>query len=94
MHEHSSKWIGGQDVAASTLENAMLQLGSGAAAMATGHNAGVYNIKEHHKMASAGHWNKARVTMDREDVAVGIANQPRLASSIIRSGRLILNNKF
>ena len=48
MHEHSSKWIGGQDVAASTLENAMLQLGSGAAAMATGHTAGVYNIKEHH----------------------------------------------
>ena len=94
MHEHSSKWIGGQDVAASTLENAMLQLGSGASAMATGHNAGVYNIKEHHKMASAGEWNKARVTFDREDVAVGIANQPRLASSIIRSGRLILNNKF
>ena len=94
MHEHSSKWIGGQDVAASTLENAMLQLASSASTMALGHNAGVYNLKEHHKMTSAGEWNKARPTFDRENVAVGYASQPRLASSIIRSGRLILNNNF
>ena len=92
MHEHSSKWIGGQDVSATTLENAMLQLGSNASAHTL--NAGVYNLKEHQKMASAGEWNKARTTFDRENVAVGIANQPRLTSSIISSGRLILNNNF
>ena len=48
MHEHSSKWIGGQDVSATTLENAMLQLGSGASATAKAGHAGVYNLKEHH----------------------------------------------
>jgi len=94
MHEHSSKWIGGQDVSATTLENAMLQLGSGASATAKAGHAGVYNLKEHHKMASAGQWNMARPTMDREDAATGYANQPRLVNSVIPSGRLILNNNF
>ena len=92
MYEHSSKWIGGQDISASTLENAMLQLGSNASTHSG--NAGIYNLKEHQKMASAGQWNLSRPTFDREDVAVGIANQPRMVSSIIRSGRLMLNSNF
>ena len=42
MYEHSSKWIGGQDISASTLENAMLQLGSGASATAKAGHAAEY----------------------------------------------------
>ena len=92
MYQHSSKWIGGQDVSATTLENAMLQLGSSASTHSA--NAGVYNLKEHQKMASAGQWNVQTNTFTRETAITTTANQPNTASPIIRSGRLILNNNF
>ena len=92
MCQHSSKWIGGQDVSATTLENAMLQLGSSASTHSA--NAGVYNLKEHQKMASAGQWNVQTNTFTRETAITTTANQPNTASPIIRSGRLILNNNF
>ena len=92
MYEHSSRWIGGQDVSASTLENAMLQLGGGIGGRNI--NSGVYNLKEHQKMASAGLWDIKRPTYDRESRPVQIGSQPGTISPILRSGRLILNNIF
>ena len=92
MYEHSSRWIGGQDVSASTLENAMLQLGGGIGNRNI--NSGVYNLKEHQKMASAGLWDIKSPTYDRESRPTQIGSQPGTVSAIIRSGRLMLNNNF
>tara|TARA_B100001750_G_scaffold230425_1_gene226856 strand:- start:1395 stop:2798 length:1404 start_codon:yes stop_codon:yes gene_type:complete len=95
MHEHSSKWIGGQDVHAATLKDAMLQLGEGAQSVYAG-NAGVYNLKEHQKMASSGAWNThyAPTSSYRGQSVQGTSGQASLRSAIIRSGRLVINGNF
>jgi len=79
------------DVIATTLENAMLALGQSVNANA---NSGIYKINDVINMTKAGQWNIQTNTFDRENQITTTANQPNMASSIIRSGRMILNGNF
>jgi hypothetical protein len=79
------------DVTATTLENAMLQLGGSAS---NNVNSGVYKINDVTSMTKAGQWNVQTPTYDRENQITTIANQPNIISPVIRSGRMILNGNF
>jgi len=79
------------DVSATTLEQAMLQLGQGAN---TNANSGVYKINDVTNMTKAGDWGIQRPSFDRESVHTTIGGQNLRSSSIIRSGRMILNGNF
>ena len=77
------------DVSATTLENAMLTLGSSANDNV---NSGVYKMNDVTNMTKAGQWNLKRPTYDRESRNSSAVHDH--VSSVIRSGRLILNNNF
>ena len=97
MHQHSSKWTGAQDVSGVHLKEVMQRLGGGSTINQQAGNSGVYNIKEYHTMASSGVWGIERPTLDRESRPTLLATQYDTAapvSSIIKSGRMYLNNKF
>ncbi len=79
------------DVTATTLENAMLQLGGSAS---NNVNSGVYKMNDVTSMTKAGQWNVQTPTYDRENQITTIANQPNIISPVIRSGRMILNGNF
>jgi len=79
------------DVTATTLENAMLQLGGSAS---NNINSGVYKMNDVTSMTKAGQWNVQTPTYDRENQITTIANQPNIISPVIRSGRMILNGNF
>jgi len=79
------------DVTATTLENAMLQLGASAS---NNVNSGVYKMNDVTSMTKAGQWNVQTPTYDRENQITTIANQPNIISPVIRSGRMILNGNF
>lgn len=79
------------DVSATTLENAMLALGQSAN---TNVNSGIYKVNDVTNMTKAGQWNIQMSTFDRENQITTTANQPNMASPIIRSGRMILNGNF
>ena len=79
------------DVSATTLENAMLALGQSAN---TNANSGIYKMNDVTNMTKAGQWNVQTPTFDRENRITTTANQPNMASTIIRSGRMILNGNF
>ena len=79
------------DVSATTLENAMLALGQNANVNV---NSGVYKMNDVTNMTKAGQWNIQSPTFDRETAITTTSNQPNMASSIIRSGRMIINGNF
>ena len=97
MHQHSSKWIGGQDVSGSHLKEVMQRLGGGSTLNQQATNSGIYNIQEYQRMASSGAWAVERTTNDRESRPAILSQQENTVapvSSIIKSGRMYLNNKF
>ena len=79
------------DVNATTLQNAMLQLGASANDNV---NSGVYKMNDVTNMTKAGQWAIQRPSMDRENVHTTISGKNLHSSPIIRSGRMILNNNF
>ena len=97
MLQHSSKWIGGQDVNGAHLKEVMERLGKGSTLNQQAANSGIYNIKEYHNMASSGTWLVERPTVTRDTAPTALSTQENTArpiSSIIKSGRMYLNTKF
>ena len=97
MHQHSSKWIGGQDINGAHLKEVMQRLGGGSTLNQQAANSGVYNIKEYQKMASSGEWLVERPTLVRNTRPTLLATQYDTTapiSSVIKSGRMYLNKKF
>ena len=79
------------DVSATTLENAMLQLGSSANDNV---NSGVYKMNDVINMTKAGQWAIQRPTYDRENRHTIVGSNTHSASAIIRSGRMILAGNY
>lgn len=79
------------DVSATTLENAMLALGSSANDNV---NSGVYKMNDITSMTKAGDWAIQRPSYDRESLHTTISGQALRASPIIRSGRMTLAGNY
>ena len=73
MLQHSSKWIGGQDVNGAHLKEVMERLGKGSTLNQQAANSGIYNIKEYHNMASSGTWLVERPTVTRDTAPTALS---------------------